>query len=139
MRRKVVDSLCYDTTVNDLEIQDILRILDDITINPDNNCRALEVTCLRGNVIPPVLGLTLASAALVPSVDNQYRYHKLQLGFRSGIGSSQIYAVLEPVVKVRILDWWHPEFPHNHNMEKLPSQNLRSENKLSPLKNYYNF
>jgi len=68
-----------------------------------------------------VMGLSLCSVSL--TISQGMRHHRLQLVFGSGhmchtagkpniasLDSSTV--VLDPVVNVRVLDWWHPMYPH---------------------------
>lgn len=98
---------------------DLLEMLDDAFANHEEGCRILQVTCRRLIPLPPVLGLTLCAANL--NLSSELRSYRLQLLFGSeirGLGGSTV-VVLEPVINVKVLDWWHPLYPHNHNMEHL--------------------
>ncbi|PSN35387.1 Transmembrane protein 183 [Blattella germanica] len=80
-----------------------------------------QVTCRNYIALPMVMGLTLCSVSLTG-----IRHHRLQLSFGSGhmcftagkpntssLDCSTV--VLDPVVNVRVLDWWHPNYPHAAN------------------------
>lgn len=106
---------------------DLLEILDDVSANPDENCRVLQITCQDFIQIPPVIGLVLTSVCL--TLSQGFRHHRLQLGFGSGIkgyppleGSACTNIILDPVINFRVLDWWHPLYPHNHNIQDLLNQ-----------------
>lgn len=126
MKKKILSTLSHS---NDKQGPDLLEILDDVSANPDEHCRILEVSCLYFSHVPPVIGLTLTSVSLTLSSAPKYRYHRLQLGFGSGItttskskgGADLTTVILDPVINVRVLDWWHPLYPHSHNMEELIS------------------
>ncbi|KAF5298971.1 hypothetical protein FQR65_LT09520 [Abscondita terminalis] len=105
---------------------DLIEMLEDVSANPDENCRILQVTCLHFIAVPFVQGLTLKSASL--TLSQGFRHHRLQLGFGSAIhtysynnlgGSNSTVIILDPVVSVKVLDWWHPHYPYNHNIEYL--------------------
>jgi hypothetical protein len=68
-----------------------------------------------------VMGLSLCSVSL--TVSQGMRHHRLQLVFGSGhmchtagipniVSLDSSTVVLDPVVNVRVLDWWHPMYPH---------------------------
>lgn len=107
---------------------DLLEMLDDVYANQDETCRILQVTCKHLIPIAPVLGLTLTSAQL--NLSAELRSYKLQLWFGSEIqscnrqqgGCGNTLIVLEPVVNVKVLDWWHPLYPHSYNLEYLFNQ-----------------
>lgn len=108
---------------------DLIEMLEDVSANPDENCRILQVTCLHFVAVPFVQGLTLKSATL--TLSQGFRHHRLQLGFGSAIhaysynslgGSNATVVILDPVVSVKVLDWWHPHYPYNHNIEYLLNQ-----------------
>ncbi|EEZ99147.1 transmembrane protein 183 [Tribolium castaneum] len=106
---------------------DLLEMLDDVFANQDESCRILQVTCKHLIPIAPVLGLTLTSAQL--NLSSELRSYKLQLWFGSEIQSCKPLStggntliILEPVINVRVLDWWHPLYPHSHNLEYLCNQ-----------------
>lgn len=55
MRRNTLNpSLSHSRTRS--EVPDLLEILDDISANPDEHCRVLEVSCLQFCPVPPTLG-----------------------------------------------------------------------------------
>lgn len=108
---------------------DLLEMLEDVSANPDENCRLLQVTCLHFIAVPLVLGLTLTSVSL--TLSQGFRHHRLQLGFSSGVhtcsynalgGSNNTTIILDPVINVKVLDWWHPLYPHDDNIEYLLNQ-----------------
>lgn len=65
-----------------------------------------------------VLGQNLLSVSL--TLGHAMR-SKLQLVFGSGyaIEADSIPVVLNPVMKVNVLDWWHPLYPHSNNRPQL--------------------
>jgi hypothetical protein len=115
-------------TQKEIHQPDLLEMLDDVFANQDESCRILQVTCKHLIPIAPVLGLTLTSAQL--NLSSELRSYKLQLWFGSEIqrskpspdGNGNILIILEPVINVKVLDWWHPLYPHSYNMEYLCNQ-----------------
>ncbi|KAG5881678.1 hypothetical protein JTB14_030898 [Gonioctena quinquepunctata] len=106
---------------------DLLEILDDVSANPDEHCRVLQVTCKHLTRIPPVIGQLLTSVSL--TLSQGFRHHRLLLGFGSGMsnycspdGSNSSTIILDPVINYKVLDWWHPLYPHSHNMQDLLNQ-----------------
>ncbi|KAF5290726.1 hypothetical protein FQA39_LY14645 [Lamprigera yunnana] len=108
---------------------DLIEMLEDVSANPDENCQILQVTCSHFVAVPLVQGLTLKSATL--TLSQGFRHHRLQLGFGSGIhtysynslGScNSSLVILDPVVSVKVLDWWHPHYPYSNNIEHLLNQ-----------------
>lgn len=103
---------------------DLIEMLEDVSANSEENCRILEVVCKEFTAVPTVQGLSLNSAIMNLSMTLR---HKLQMVFNSGVtyvshkssGSSTTTVILDGVVSVKILDWWHPLYPHNHNIELL--------------------
>lgn len=96
---------------------DLLEMLEDVSANQDEGCKVLQVTCLNYVAIPMVMGLSLCSVSL--TLSQGVRHHRLQLAFGSGhmcypniTSLDSITVVLDPVVNVRVLDWWHPLYPH---------------------------
>ncbi|KAK6641372.1 hypothetical protein RUM44_013081 [Polyplax serrata] len=94
----------------------LLELLEDITANVDDNCKVLKVTCLNYIILPMLSGQVLSSVSL--NVGQGMTYHKLQLNFGTGPcpNMSTQAMILEPVVNVQILDWWHPSFPHSDGL-----------------------
>lgn len=123
MKQKILNTLSHSRSKP--QGPDLLEILDDVSANPDEHCRILEVSCLHFNHVPPVIGLTLTSVSLTLSSAPKFRYHRLQLGFGSGITSNSkgfgdtTTVILDPVINIRVLDWWHPLYPHSSNMNEL--------------------
>ncbi|XP_021936497.1 transmembrane protein 183 isoform X2 [Zootermopsis nevadensis] len=100
---------------------DLLEMLEDVSANQDEGCKVLQVTCLNYVAIPMVMGLSLCSVSLTMS--QGMRHYRLQMSFGSGhmcytVGKPNISSldcstvVLDPVVNIRVLDWWHPMYPH---------------------------
>lgn len=91
---------------------DFLEMLDDVGVNRQEGCKLLKVICLKYSMLPPVIGLILqtVSVHLMPGF-KQYRLH---LGF----GTSDIpntlthQVILTDVVSYKVLNWWHPCYPH---------------------------
>ncbi|KRT83271.1 hypothetical protein AMK59_3706 [Oryctes borbonicus] len=104
---------------------DLIEMLEDVTANCEEHCRILEVSCKYFIAIPTIQGLTLNSALM--TLSPTFRHHKLQMVFGSGatyvshkpIGSSTTTVIIDGVINVKILDWWHPSYPHNHNIDLL--------------------
>lgn len=59
MRRKILNPSLLSHSKTRSEMPDLLEILDDISANPDEHCRILEVSCLHFSPVPPVLGTWL--------------------------------------------------------------------------------
>ncbi|XP_075227126.1 transmembrane protein fates-shifted [Lycorma delicatula] len=98
----------------------LMELLDDVFANTEEGCKVLQVTCMNYVPTPMVLGQTLLSVSL--TLDQAMRC-KLQLVFGSGprcaIEAGSIRVVLNPVMKVRVLDWWHPLYPHSIDRPQL--------------------
>ncbi|XP_030748920.1 transmembrane protein 183 [Sitophilus oryzae] len=126
MRKRLIDIKVHSRSQP--EQPDLLEILDDIFVNQDEYCRILKVSCLHQGLVPPVIGLKLTSVSLTLSSAPRFRYHRLQLGFGSGLNISSkanlvdAFVILDPVTNIQILDWWHPLYPCNHNMGSLLNQ-----------------
>ncbi|KAL0276496.1 UNVERIFIED_CONTAM: hypothetical protein PYX00_004054 [Menopon gallinae] len=94
-----------------------LEILEDITANLDKNCKVLQVTCLNFIPLPMISGQILNGVSM--TLSEGMRYHKLQLIFGCGPSpcmNTSSLIVLDPVLNVRILDWWHPLYPHSDGL-----------------------
>lgn len=98
---------------------DLLEMLEDVSANQDEGCKVLQVTCLNYIAIPMVMGLSLFSVSL--TLARGMRHHRLNLAFVSDhmcytAGKPNISdtstVTLDPVINVRVLDWWHPMYPH---------------------------
>ncbi|XP_072238565.1 transmembrane protein 183A [Leuresthes tenuis] len=88
----------------------------DVHMNPDSECYVLQVTTLNYILTPVVMGMTLTQFKINVSTD--MRHHRvrlvlqdspLQRGKRGDQGGTQV--VLDPVQSVRLMDWWHPQYP----------------------------
>lgn len=89
----------------------------DVLYNPDERCILLVVTTPHFLPLPLVMGQVLVKAAVTGSIFTQ----SLRLIFsseyvqpsRSDVASSVI-AHFDAFASARILDWWHPNYPHRH-------------------------
>ncbi|XP_020277466.1 transmembrane protein 183 isoform X2 [Pseudomyrmex gracilis] len=98
---------------NDDENFNCLQMPEDVTFNPDEKCKVLEVICLYYSMVPPVIGLVLQTVS-VTLQPGGYREHKFQLGFGSSFVRSTFthQVILRHVTNYRILNWWNPAYPH---------------------------
>ncbi|XP_071400594.1 transmembrane protein 183A isoform X4 [Centroberyx affinis] len=94
------------------------RQYEDVHTNPDSDCYLLQVTTLNFiDFTPGVMGMTLTLFTINVSTD--MRHHRVRLVFqdsplqrgrkRGEQGGTQV--VLDPVHSVRLMDWWHPQYP----------------------------
>ncbi|XP_034022824.1 transmembrane protein 183A [Thalassophryne amazonica] len=93
------------------------RQYKEVHMNPDSDCYVLQVTTLNFIFIPVVMGMTLTLFTINVSTD--MRHHRVRLVFqdsplqrgkwRGDQGGTQV--VLDPVHSVRLMDWWHPQYP----------------------------
>lgn len=93
------------------------RQYKEVHTNPDSDCYMLQVTTLNFIFIPVVMGMTLTLFTINVSTD--MRHHRVRLvlqdsplhrGKKSGdqVGTQ---VVLDPVQSVKLMDWWHPQYP----------------------------
>ncbi|XP_034388071.1 transmembrane protein 183A isoform X2 [Cyclopterus lumpus] len=93
------------------------RQYEDVHTNPDSDCYMLQVTTLNFIFTPVVMGMTLSLFTINVSTD--MRHHRVRLVFqdaplqrgkkRGDQGGTQV--VLDPVHGVKLMDWWHPQYP----------------------------
>ncbi|XP_036387334.1 transmembrane protein 183A [Megalops cyprinoides] len=93
----------------------------EVHTNPDSDCYLLQVTTLNFIFTSVVMGMTLTLFTINVSTD--MRHHRVRLVFqdapvlrgkkpRSDQGTQ---VVLDPVHSVRLIDWWHPQYPTSAN------------------------
>jgi len=87
----------------------------DVLHNPDERCVLLVVTTPHFLPLPLVMGQVLVKAAVTGSIFTQ----SLRLTFsseyiqpRPSDVASSVVAHFDAFVSARILDWWHPNYPH---------------------------
>ncbi|KAM6927426.1 transmembrane protein 183A [Xenentodon cancila] len=90
---------------------------EDVHLNPDSDCYVLQVTTLNFIFTHVVMGMTLTQFKINVSTD--MRHHRVRLVFqdsplhrgmkRVDQGGTQV--VLDPVHSVKLMDWWHPQYP----------------------------
>ncbi|XP_034550717.1 transmembrane protein 183A isoform X1 [Notolabrus celidotus] len=90
---------------------------EDVHTNADSDCYILQVTTLNFIFTPIVMGMTLTLFTINVSTD--MRHHRVRLVFqdsplhrgkkRGDQGGTQV--VLDPVQSVKLMDWWHPQYP----------------------------
>ncbi|XP_063072110.1 transmembrane protein 183A [Engraulis encrasicolus] len=90
----------------------------DVHTNPDSNCYLLQVNTLHFIYIPHVImGMTLSLMAINVSTD--MRHHRVRLQFQDSPllrgqrrrAEPGLQVALDPVHSVRLMDWWHPQYP----------------------------
>uniref|UniRef100_A0A3P9J660 Transmembrane protein 183B n=1 Tax=Oryzias latipes TaxID=8090 RepID=A0A3P9J660_ORYLA len=89
---------------------------ENVHVNPDSDCYVLQVTTLNFIFIPVVMGMTLTLFTINVSTD--MRHHRVRLIFQDSPlqrkrrgDQSGIQVILDPVQGVKLMDWWHPQYP----------------------------
>ncbi|KAG7260682.1 hypothetical protein CRUP_017388 [Coryphaenoides rupestris] len=93
------------------------RQYEDVHANPDSDCYLLQVSTLNFIFTPVVMGMTLTMFTINVSTD--MRHHRVRLLFqdspvrrgRKRVEHGGLHVVLDPVHSVRLMDWWHPQYP----------------------------
>uniref|UniRef100_A0A8C9SNW1 Transmembrane protein 183A n=2 Tax=Scleropages formosus TaxID=113540 RepID=A0A8C9SNW1_SCLFO len=93
----------------------------EVHSNPDSDCYLLQVTTLNFIFTSVVMGMTLTLFTINVSTD--MRHHRVRLVFQDSpvlrgkkLRSEQgVQVVLDPVHSVRLIDWWHPQYPTSAN------------------------
>ncbi|MBN3323093.1 TM183 protein, partial [Atractosteus spatula] len=89
--------------------------------NPDHDCYLLQVTTLNFIFTSVVMGMTLTLFTINVSTD--MRHHRVRLVFQDSPvlrgkkprNEQGVQVVLDPVHSVRLMDWWHPQYPTSAN------------------------
>ncbi|XP_026517045.1 transmembrane protein 183-like, partial [Terrapene carolina triunguis] len=90
---------------------------EDVHTNPDQDCCLLQITTLNFIFLPVVMGLIFTLFTINVSTD--MRHHRVRLVFQdSPVWNGKkpqldqgVQVILDPVHSVRLLDWWHPQYP----------------------------
>jgi len=97
----------------------LINELSDITYNPEEGCRVLQVSGTCWSATPPVIGLKLLGVTL--SVSHGMRFHKLKLLFGSPLSDCRrnhdqqetTQVLIDNVCGMKVLDWWSPQYPRD--------------------------
>ncbi|KAJ8360496.1 hypothetical protein SKAU_G00170210 [Synaphobranchus kaupii] len=89
----------------------------EVHTNPDLDCCLLQVTTLNFIFTSVVMGMTLTRFTINVSTD--MRHHRVGLVFQDAPvlrgkkprSDQGVQVVLDPVHSVRLIDWWHPQYP----------------------------
>ncbi|XP_014468156.1 PREDICTED: transmembrane protein 183 isoform X2 [Dinoponera quadriceps] len=110
---KARNSMLMKRKTCDIEETELIEMLENVAVNPEDGCKVLRVTCSKYCLLPPVIGLILqtVSMSLMPG----YRKYRLLLKFGTSVIPSTLTdeVTLSDVTGYRILDWWDPCYPHN--------------------------
>jgi len=98
---------------------DLLDMLGDVHANLEKGCKVLQVTCLNFVSTPAVMGMYLVAVSL--NVGHKMHHHKLKLTFSTNSyrhsmrnqDAGNITMTFDPVSNIRVLNWWHPQYPYN--------------------------
>ncbi|KAM9813308.1 transmembrane protein 183A [Neosynchiropus ocellatus] len=90
---------------------------EDVHTNPESDCYTLQIHTLNFIFTPVVMGMTLTLFNINVSTD--MRHHRVRLLFHDSpvqagkkkADQSGTQVVLDPVHSVKLMDWWHPEYP----------------------------
>ncbi|XP_033105228.1 transmembrane protein 183B-like [Anneissia japonica] len=108
---------CYLLFEDIPKTKTLLQFDNDIYANNFKNQTILRVYCRSFQNLPQaeIMGLQLSNVFF--NVSSDMRNHKLRLIFQGErkrgyhrANGSQVPAVLDPVIWVHILHWWHPQF-----------------------------
>ncbi|XP_073698691.1 putative transmembrane protein 183BP [Garra rufa] len=89
----------------------------DVHTNPDSGCYLLRVTTLNLIFTSVVMGMTLTLFTINVSTD--MRHHRVRLEFQDSPivrgkklrSEQELQVVLDHVHSMRLMDWWHPQYP----------------------------
>ncbi|XP_071511923.1 transmembrane protein 183-like [Diadema antillarum] len=84
--------------------------------NPDGRDCIMRIHCASFQDVPlaRIMGLQLVRSSVCVGAD--MRYHRLKLVFGrldrrgTGVPSSLVTVSLDPVIRMEVLHWWHPQF-----------------------------
>ncbi|KAM6333276.1 transmembrane protein 183A isoform 1-T1 [Alca torda] len=90
---------------------------EEVHTNPDQDCCLLQITTFNFIFVPIVMGMTFTLFTINVSTD--MRHHRVRLVFQDApIRNGKkprleqgVQVVLDPAHSVRLLDWWHPQYP----------------------------
>ena len=97
----------------------------EVYSNPHMGECILKVFCQNFQHFPSekVMGLRLINISI--SVSSNFRYHRLRMKFTKGVKrghpreSDLVSIVLDPVILIRVLHWWHPQFQESLNQSSV--------------------
>ncbi|XP_005106732.1 transmembrane protein 183 [Aplysia californica] len=94
--------------------EDVYNGYDDLFYHPDEGCSVLQVTCCHFSSVASVMGLLLNQVYV--TLSSGFRYHRLRLHFDSRVNAchnapSDVVVVLDDVLAIRVMQWWHPNYP----------------------------
>ncbi|XP_007892346.1 transmembrane protein 183A [Callorhinchus milii] len=98
------------------------RQYEQVHRNPDQDCYLLQITTLNFIFTPVVMGMTLTLFTI--NVSSDMRHHRVRMIFQDSpiqhgkkLQKDQgLQVILDPVQSVRLLDWWHPQFPFSYTI-----------------------
>lgn len=99
-----------------LEKTNIFKVQDLVNHNPEKHSSLLQVTVPSLINMLNLTGLCLTSVGV--SVSRDMKHHRLKLIFQNYRPTGKYFSsqakviIMEPVLEVKVLDWWHPEYPH---------------------------
>lgn len=98
---------------------DLHEMIKNVWANSEEGCRILRVACSKFGLIPLVNGLILQKVKL--DLSPGFNHHRLQLSFGTSFISSTTtqVVVLSGVADCKVLDWWHPCYPHQETASTL--------------------
>ncbi|XP_071051475.1 transmembrane protein 183A [Onthophagus taurus] len=103
---------------------DLIEKLDDVFVNPDENCKILLVNSQSFIAIPPVQNYVLCDVNVSLTTDLSQQRVKLRFSSHDSYqcrryldGASNIEFTIGSVINYKVLDWWHPEYPRTNTLE----------------------
>ncbi|XP_077287030.1 transmembrane protein 183-like [Arctopsyche grandis] len=129
---KFIKRTLYVPRIAENSKRNVFEILDDILANPEIDCKMLKVHCGSFSDAPPIMGMILNT--IFTKVAPNMRHNRLHLGFSQSLqdhvnSTSNCSVVLNNVVKMEVLNWWHPNYPHP--AELLPNSIMHNSDNSS--------
>jgi len=96
--------------------EDVYNGYNDPFYNPEEGCSVLQVTCCHFASVAAVMGLLLNQVYL--TLSSGLRHHRLRLHFDSRpvahhSKTSDVVVVIDDVLGIKVMPWWHPQYPFN--------------------------
>lgn len=88
------------------------KINRDVFCNPNEGCQLIEIQSKKFVPLPRFQDQIPCVKAIYQTLSSGFIYYKLKIVFSNYTGNEILGdpVVFDPVVSIRLLDWWHPDY-----------------------------
>lgn len=102
-------SRCADSELK-IKKKRVFDYYSDVFMNTEEGCQLLVVTTSSFRPLPNFFGHIPYLSSIVQNLSQGFTQNKLKLEFADNFRNNLGTVVYDPVLNIKVLDWWNPEY-----------------------------